>query len=409
MSTFEILFLYLKGFDKGTDPGFLFVYRVESRVMIEHIEKNSIVRIFASDHAWIEGEAIRQLNITATLDGMKIVVGLPDLHPGRGNPVGAAFFSKNMIYPYLIGNDVGCGIALFQTSLKTAKAKRDKWAQRLSNLDSPWDGDIHAWLESCGLTSSGHDSTHGTIGSGNHFAELQIVEKVYCKQDFLDLGLDKKKLFLLVHSGSRGIGEDLLRNHTEKFGSGGLTEGTDEARQYLAAHDFAAQWAKHNRSLIATRFIQQLNSDCETVLDICHNSVQEIEIDGEPGWLHRKGAASSDKGPIVIPGSRGTLSYLVDPMGNQGMNLWSLAHGAGRKWDRKSCKERLRSQIAAKSLSQTELGGVVICDDRDLLFEEAPQAYKNIDKVIHDMQSEGLINVIATLRPLITYKRRKTI
>lgn len=376
--------------------------------MIEYKHNRSIVRILASDQSWIEGEAVRQLNNTASLDGMQIGVGLPDLHPGRGNPVGAVFFSNNKIYPHIIGNDVGCGIGLWQTSLKKTKIKRDNWAKKLSGLHLPWEGDIHDWLRDCGVQPSAHSYMHGTIGSGNHFAELQVVEKIYCQQSLQNLGLDRRKLFLLVHSGSRGVGDDLFRGHAAKFGAGGLIDSTDEALQYMAAHDSAIKWAACSRRLIAKRFTGLLRAECEPVLDICHNSVEQIDHEGEPGWLHRKGAASSTRGPIIIPGSRGSLSYLVEPTGDQRLNLWSLAHGAGRKWNRKSCRKRLKAYVNCKALTQTALGSTVICDDKELLFEEAPQAYKKIETVIHDMQSEGLIKVIATLRPIITYKKRKT-
>jgi release factor H-coupled RctB family protein len=374
--------------------------------MIEKTTQQSIVRIIASERSWIEGEAVRQLENTAALQGMKICIGLPDLHPGRGTPVGAAFYSENMIYPYIVGNDVGCGIGLWQTPLEVNKMKRDKWARKLTNLNSSWDGDHQAWLQGCGLDSSGYDPNLGTIGSGNHFAELQRVEKVLCEKRFLGLGLDGKKLFLLVHSGSRGIGEALLRKHTGQYGAEGLSETSEAAQHYLTTHAFGVKWARCNRSLIAKRFSEKLNVDCNPILDSCHNSVEKVERNGRAGWLHRKGAASSDKGMLVIPGSRGSLSYLVAPRGDQAATLWSLAHGAGRKWNRKSCKGRLKSQCTPESLSHTGLGSVVICDDKELLYEEAPQAYKNIDRVIDDMQSEGLITVIATLRPVITYKRR---
>jgi len=374
--------------------------------MIQKTTQQSIVRIIASKKSWIEGEAVRQLNNSAALKNMKVCVGLPDLHPGRGTPVGAAFYSDNIIYPYIVGNDVGCGIGLFQTSLKMNKMKRDKWAKKLTDLDSLWNGDSQAWIQECGFELSDHYPIPGTIGSGNHFAELQRVEKILCQKSFSTLGLDRKKLFLLVHSGSRGIGEALLRKHTRQYGAKGLDEESEEAQHYLAAHDFAVKWAICNRSLIAKRFVDKLNAECNPVLDCCHNSVENVELDGTQGWLHRKGAAPSDKGMLVIPGSRGSLSYLVSPIGEQSANLWSLAHGAGRKWNRKSCKGRLKPQFSTKSLSHTTLGSVVICDDKELLYEEAPQAYKNIDRVIDDMQGEGLITVVATLRPVITYKRR---
>ena len=105
----------------------------------------------------------------------------------------------------------------------------------------------------------------------------------------------------------------------------------------------------------------------------------------------------------MIPGSRGALSYLVDPCGNKEASAFSLAHGAGRKWDRGSCRGRLERHYSVKQLSTTELGGHVICTDRNLLCEEAPQVYKNIETVIDVMVARGLIAVIATLRPLLTY------
>jgi release factor H-coupled RctB family protein len=95
------------------------------------------IKLLASDHSWIEGEAIRQLQQTAQLEGMFAAVGLPDLHPGKGGPVGGAFLSRKVIYPYVVGSDVGCGMGLWQTSLKTRKVKRDKWAKKLKDLDQP--------------------------------------------------------------------------------------------------------------------------------------------------------------------------------------------------------------------------------------------------------------------------------
>lgn len=109
----------------------------------------------------------------------------------------------------------------------------------------------------------------------------------------------------------------------------------------------------------------------------------------------------------MIPGTRGSLSYLVIPAGPQQDNAWSLAHGAGRRWNRQSAKARLKDRYRADSLIRTEIGSAVICEDKELLYEEAPQAYKNIDVVISDMVAAGLIRVVATLKPLITYKVRR--
>ena len=118
------------------------------------------------------------------------------------------------------------------------------------------------------------------------------------------------------------------------------------------------------------------------------------------------GAAPSDEGPVVIPGSRGSLSYLVLPMGDGADHAHSLAHGAGRKWTRTSARERMRERFSPEALTRTSFKSHVICEDRDLLFEEAPPAYKAIDRVVGDLVDAGLVRVVATLAPVLTYKTR---
>lgn len=375
--------------------------------MIE-LSRKPVVRLLASDIAKVEGEAVRQLQQTARLEGMEMVAGMPDLHPGKGYPVGLACVSKQVFYPHLIGNDVGCGMGLYRTSTKAGKVKRDKWVKKLSGLEAPWDGEIEKWLSDHAMEPTGYDSALGTIGGGNHFAELQIIEELFSHPAFEQIGLDKNHLVLLVHSGSRGIGDALLRKHSATHGAGSLAEGSEDARSYMSGHDLALQWARLNRAVIAHRFCAQLGEECGLVLDCCHNFLSSLELENSKCWLHRKGAVPSNQGPVVVAGSRGSLSYLIEPIGEQGKNLWSLAHGAGRKWNRSSCKERLRSKCNAKSLTHTPLGGRVICENRELLYEEAPQAYKNIDAVMTEMEREGLIRKIASLRPLITYKTRES-
>jgi hypothetical protein len=138
--------------------------------------------------------------------------------------------------------------------------------------------------------------------------------------------------------------------------------------------------------------------------------------DGKSQWtlkapkaqLHdRKGAVVAEGEAVMIPGSRGSLSYLVKPLGDGESRAWSLAHGAGRKWSRSEARLRMRERFGKKQLVQTALGGRVICEERDLLYEEAPAAYKNIEAVIQDLVDAGLASVIATFRPLLTYKMRK--
>jgi release factor H-coupled RctB family protein len=361
------------------------------------------VRLFASTQSWIEGEAVRQLYATAKLDGVRQAVGFPDLHPGKGSPVGAAFVSECMIYPHLIGGDIGCGMALFKTDLVHEDAKLDRWAKLEFNLEHPWDEDVGDFLAERDLESTEFDAALGTIGGGNHFAELQTVEKVLDAAEFKKLGLGKQQLVVLVHSGSRGLGESILRAHVDQHFGSGVEADSLAAEEYLRAHDFAVRWAKTNRELIARRFIAPLGAGAECLWDGCHNSITRQEA----GWIHRKGAVAAESDFVVIPGSRGSLSYLVKPTGDGESHAWSLAHGAGRKWARSDARQRMRERFSTTELAQTPLGGRVVCEERNLLYEEAPAAYKNIEAVVADLVAAGLVSVIATVRPLLTYKTRK--
>ena len=366
----------------------------------------SRVRLIASHRSWIEGEAVRQLYATAQLDGMVQAVGMPDLHPGKGAPIGAAFVSDGVIYPHLIGGDIGCGMSLFKTSLLHREARLDRWAKQQFNLEHPWEEFVGDFLAEQNLASTEFDTALGTIGGGNHFAEIQAVEEIVDAVAFKQLGIGKAQLVALVHSGSRGLGETILRDHVDEHHGRGVPAISESGQAYLRGHDFAVRWARANRKLIARRFATTLGADAELVWDGCHNSITARETGGGAVWLHRKGAVAVDGSFVVIPGSRGSLSYVVKVLGDGATHAWSLAHGAGRKWSRSESRLRMRERFEVKELAQTPLGGRVICEERDLLYEEAPAAYKNIEAVVHDLVDAGIASVIATFRPLLTYKTR---
>lgn len=366
----------------------------------------SAVEVIASPKTWMESDAVAQLRSTAGLAGMVRAVGMPDLHPGKGAPIGAVLACEGWVYPYLIGNDIGRGMALHRTALRRGAAKLDRWEKRLDDLDGAWEGDVQAWLAERGMASTEYDRSLGTIGLGNHFAEVQAVEEVVDATVAAEVGLDADRLMLLVHSGSRGLGEAVLRAHVDRFADGGLADGTEEQAGYLAQHDDAVTWAHAHRALIAQRVLRALGADDDVLLDVAHNTVLRGEVDGAPVWLHRKGATPADQGPVVIAGSRGTLSYLVRPAGAGRATLRTLAHGAGRKWRRSEARGKLEGRFRAQDLTRTALGGRVICEDRELLYEEAPQAYKDVDRVVADLVDAGAATVVATLRPLLTYKTR---
>jgi release factor H-coupled RctB family protein len=371
------------------------------------LKETAEVRLIASPQNWIEGAAVQQLEKTASLPGMRLAVGLPDLHPGKGSPIGAAFAVEGCLYPTLVGTDIGCGIGLWRTGLTSKKLKREEWADRLRNLDNAWAGDPREFLRARGIEPSGYEHSLGTIGSGNHFAELQAIESVANPAGCRQLGIAEDAVYLCVHSGSRGFGEAILRDHVEHFASHGLAMETGEAKQYLSRHDHAKGWAAANRELIATRVSERLRTESSRLADVCHNWVERVTLGDRACWLHRKGAAPSTAGPVIIPGSRGAFTYLVAPKDAGDKSAFSLAHGAGRKWSRSDSRARLEKRFSAKDLVRTAIGSHVICEDKELLYEEAPQAYKNITIVIDDLVQAGLADILAILRPLVTYKVRR--
>ena len=373
--------------------------------------KTDAVKVIASENSWIESKAVHQLETVSKLEGIQLAVGLPDLHPGKGLPIGAAFVSKSLIYPTLIGNDIGCAMSFWQSDIKVRKVKLEKFAKKLSGLEAPWDGDgtynRDDWCERYGLKDGFHNIALGTIGGGNHFAELQAVDEVFDEEGFEGLGLDRAFCALLVHSGSRALGQSIFQDIIDQYSSKPFYEDSEQAIQYMEDHDEAVKWSTASRALIAYRFMSQIGGACELVNDVPHNLITREDWYGEPCWFHRKGAASSRIGAVMIPGSRGTKSYLVQPVGEQDETGWSVAHGAGRRWKRGDAKSRLSHKYKIKDLERTPFGGHVVCEDKELIYEEAPQAYKNIEQVIDDLVQAGLIHVIASYKPLLTYKQRR--
>ncbi len=370
------------------------------------------IHLVKTDASWIESEAVHQLETVSKLKGIDAVVGLPDLHPGKGLPIGAAFISRNYIYPTLIGNDIGCAMSFWQTDIKVRKLKLDRWSKKLAALEAPWDGDEYhtreSWSDARDLKEGFHNIAIGTIGGGNHFAELQQVETVIDAEAFNSLGLNQNTCSLLVHSGSRSLGQSIFQRIIDERSSDPYKDTDTGAAQYMADHDEALKWSKASRALIAYRFIRQIGGNCELVSDVPHNMIMRERWHGEDVWVHRKGAASSRHSAIMIPGSRGTFSYLVAPVGEQDDTAWSLAHGAGRRWQRGYAKSRMSHKYRVKDLERNTFGGHVICEDRDMIYDEAPQAYKDIEQVIEDLKQAGLIKVIAVYRPLLTYKHRRS-
>ncbi|GAB2618464.1 RtcB family protein [Paractinoplanes abujensis] len=352
------------------------------------MSEHASVRVFASPGSWIESDALDQCHRVAALDGMRHVAGMPDLHPGKGAPIGAAMLSS-VLYPFLVGSDIGCGIAVFPITIK--RPHRERLAARFPDLDRPLTPDDDLWPADI---PAGHPESLGTVGRGNHFVELARVDAV------LRGGrVAQGDLVLIVHSGSRGLGESILRAHTEVHGAG---PAADPAA-YLKAHDDAVRWGSLNRRLMAERVADALGAEpAEPIVDECHNFV-EVR-DGL--YLHRKGAAGGDGKDVLIAGTRGTPSYLV--AGHAGAEAnFSVAHGAGRKMSRSDALRRNKVKHTVAELRRTAVGSLVVCGDRQLLFEEAPTAYKRIEQVVGDLVAHELATPVAVTIPLVTYKTRE--
>ncbi|MBM7066229.1 RNA ligase RtcB family protein [Actibacterium sp. 188UL27-1] len=346
---------------------------------------------FYSPGAWIEGRAEDQLNHVAGWPGMRRIAAFPDLHPGRYGPVGAAFLADR-IYPQLIGPDIGCGMALFELDLPLRRLKLDKAARRLRVLEDPADHMAEVLTEA-GLPQDWATAL-GTIGGGNHFCELQVVETS------ATTSLAEGTLCVMVHSGSRGMGAAIF-NRLEGRWNAGFDPAGPEAVQYLALHDQATRWAALNRQMIAERAAIALGAQASRLADAPHNHLSRYGHQ----WLHRKGAAAVVEPLVPLAGSRDSHSYVLSPRAGADA-LDSLAHGAGRRYDRSSMHGRVRCKKSDMArMSRNPFGGRIICEDRDLLVEEAGTAYKSAKAVVQDLDQFGLARIAAVMRPVLTYKK----
>lgn len=368
------------------------------------ISTESNYAVFSSPNTWIEGKAIEQLKQTAQWPGIEFASGMPDLHPGGGMPIGAVWRSypeqeRMVLYPAMIGSDIGCGMSLWKLAADAASFRSAKAARRLVGLDDPV---ATACFPEHLRSFERHPfrDSLGTIGGGNHFAEIQCVETVY--DGAKALGLTPGVLCLTVHSGSRGYGGHIYRRFAERFGYGGIAWRSADAVEYVGLHRAALTFAQTNRRVIAHRILSSLRTKGVELFDVPHNF-----ISFENGRLmHRKGSVSMRHPFVVIPGSRGDWTYVVSPTPalSSPLALLSLAHGAGRKWMRSDCRGRLEKRYREADLKMTSLKSLVICEDRDLIYEEAPQAYKSVEDTVEVLETEGLCRRVARLRPVLTYK-----
>lgn len=392
--------------------------------------KSVIINVIA-DQSYIPDEAIAQFKRLSKLDDVTHIIGMPDLHKGH-IPVGCVVITSNRVYPELIGTDIGCGMMLTKINMdmnNLTPRKLEKISQSLNLEYSLFDSiiDVEPLILSNLMNDSiddlikygnfinSHNNSLGTIGGGNHFAELQKIHEIIDLELANKFYLDINSSYLTVHSGSRDFGTSIIDK---------LNTNQINISEYEILHNLALKWAKLNRQFIANKFIQQLNSNSsiqitsEQIIDLTHNYFERISSTTSTDTInsvqsnmiiHRKGAINSSVStPLIIPGSRGSLTYVVIGTNSDITNGYSISHGAGRKLSRTDAytkantKTEFDRQFCFKS--DHNISNIVICESKDLLYEEASFAYKDIDVVIADLVKFGLIKVICTLEPLITYK-----
>ena len=265
----------------------------------------------------------------------------------------------------------------------------------------------------------------GTLGSGNHFLEIQKVDKILDKELAKKWGILEGNITIMIHCGSRGLGHqvasDYIKLMEDKYGWENLPDRelinapikSELGQKYLSAMNCAVNFAFANRQMIMNHVREQLKyyfpkSEIKLVYDVCHN-IAKIEthiVDGKKMKLcvHRKGATRAFAGqPVIIPGSMGTASYLlVGTKKAEELSFGSTAHGAGRVESRTSARRELTAEGVRKELSDKDI--IIEAGSMKGLVEEAPEVYKDIDEVVRVSHEAGIGNIVARLVPLAVMK-----
>jgi tRNA-splicing ligase RtcB len=373
---------------------------------------------WASD---IEADTIRQAEKTARLPIVEGHVALmPDAHVGLGATVGSVIPTSGAVIPAAVGVDIGCGMIAAELDL-TAAQLPDSIDPLLSRVERAVPAGVGRGHEVVGSRANRWLDTNrpatrfsekqavtaarqfGTLGSGNHFVELCLDER--------------DQVWVVLHSGSRGIGNQLAQAHIGTARSlakdlqlrledpdlAYFLEGTPEFEAYIADMLWAQDYARANRDQMMDRTLREVIGFVGTGRELrrinCHHNFTEREVHaGRELWVTRKGAIRADVGDLgVIPGSMGTRSYIVEGRGNA--ESWrSCSHGAGRRFSRTAAKKRYTAADLAEQMGDT----VWLSDRAASLVDEIPAAYKDIDQVMADQQD--LVTVQHTLRQILNYK-----
>jgi tRNA-splicing ligase RtcB len=458
-------------------------------------EGNMLVpgKIFASEKLLrqiITDESLHQVKNVATLPGiLKYSIAMPDIHEGYGFPIGgvaAVDIDEGFISPGGVGYDINCGVRLLKTNLfyNDIKNKVDKILaklfttipsgigsknaiKKLSNKEfikvlkngSQWaveNGfgiredlnftENNGYIENEGYKFVSERAVDrgkeqlGTLGSGNHFLEIDIVEKVFDKKFTDYFGLDNQQVLILFHTGSRGFGYQvcddflkLMRKNISKFNYNppdkqlvALPFKSDIGQKYFNCMNSAANFAWANRqiikSLIEKALLDSLNISpnqlkLEQIYDVSHNIAKIEKFYNKKILVHRKGATRAfDKDstdipteyknigqPIIIPGDMGSASYLLVGLANaRTQSFASCCHGAGRVLSRKKAIKKFNNHEIVENLKNK--GIYILAKNKRTIAEEVPEAYKDIDEVVKVVSQCGLAEKVAKFKPIAVIK-----
>lgn len=454
------------------------------------------VRLFATRRlleASLDDLSIEQAINAATLPGLVgHVVVMPDMHQGYGFPIGgvaATALPDGVISPGAIGYDINCGVRLMGSQVPL-EAVEDSLADLATALDHfcpsgvgshggypVTDAELDqvcrigaAWGLKRGLATEqdlrrteeggaldgadpGKVSARakargrpqlGTLGAGNHFIEVDVVDQIFDSAAAQAMGLQEGMLTLQIHCGSRGFGHQICSDYVSQFQEAARRYGihlpdrelvcaplsSPEGKDYLAAMRAAANYAFLNRQILAHGARQAFESvlagkvknwHLHQIYDIAHNmgKVETHQIDGQPRkvCVHRKGATrafgpgapglpaeyQATGQPVLVPGSMGTASWvLVGTQTSMERSFGSTCHGAGRVLSRSQAKKEVRGDELRQSLEKR--GIRVRAGSLPGLAEEAPQAYKDVDEVVQTVSGAGIARKVARLRPVAVIK-----
>ena len=373
---------------------------------------------WASD---IEPETVRQAEKTARLPIVEGHVALmPDAHVGIGATVGSVIPTKGAVIPSAVGVDIGCGMIAAELDVTEDQLpdSLEPLLRRIGRAVPAGVGKGHDAAEAeAGRWLAAHKPAtdlsrdqaakaakqFGTLGSGNHFFELCLDER--------------GRVWVVLHSGSRGIGNQLAQLHIAKarrlakqamldledLDLAWFVQGTPEFEAHVADMLWAQDYARSNRARMMDRAMAEviafIGTGRETRRINCHHNFSQREVhEGKELWVTRKGAIRADKGDLgVIPGSMGTRSYIVQGKGNP--RSWtSCSHGAGRRHSR----TQARKLFTDADLTRAMAGKVWLKHRAGALLDEIPAAYKDIDQVMADQ--EDLVTVLHTLQQVLNYK-----